>query len=201
MSSVRSSGGRGSSSNWCTESAPCRFEVPETVRPRVAAAENDDALAVRPSAGSAPSRRPPPCSAAVGTPSRSECRRARGPESADRAAAWRRRRGRSRRTRTAARRSARSKPTLALVTNVDPLGLHLLHAPVDQMLLHLEVGNAVAQQPADAVGPLEDGHRDDPRAPAVARTPGPLARSRRRRHACRCGAAGGCGVTQPSANA
>ena len=33
----------------------------------------------------------------------------------------------------------------------DTLGLHLLHAAVDVRLFHLEVGNAVAQQPAHAV--------------------------------------------------
>ncbi len=38
------------------------------------------------------------------------------------------------------------------------LGRHLLQAAVDVALLHLEFGDAVAQQPADAVGPLE--HRD-----------------------------------------
>ncbi len=37
-------------------------------------------------------------------------------------------------------------------------GLHLREAAVDVPLLHLELGNAVAQQAADAVGPLE--HRD-----------------------------------------
>ena len=40
----------------------------------------------------------------------------------------------------------------------DALGLHLLDAPVDQRLLHLEIGDAVAQQSADAVVLLE--HRD-----------------------------------------
>ena len=41
----------------------------------------------------------------------------------------------------------------------DAFLLHLPDAPVDQALLHLEVGNAVAQQPADAVGLLEHGRR------------------------------------------
>ena len=40
-----------------------------------------------------------------------------------------------------------------------PLGLHLLHAAVDEVLLHLEVGDAVAQQAADAVGALEERHQ------------------------------------------
>src|SRR5471030_2274539 len=38
---------------------------------------------------------------------------------------------------------------------LDTLGLHLAHAAVDQVLFHLEVGNAIAQQPARPVGLLE----------------------------------------------
>ena len=38
-------------------------------------------------------------------------------------------------------------------------GLHLPDAAVDQLLLHLEVGDAVAQQAADPVGLLEHGRR------------------------------------------
>jgi hypothetical protein len=38
----------------------------------------------------------------------------------------------------------------------DALGAHLLQTAVDEVLLHLEIGNAVAQQAADAVGLLED---------------------------------------------
>ena len=40
----------------------------------------------------------------------------------------------------------------------DAFGLHLLDAPVDQELLHLEVGNAVAQQAADTVTLFEQRH-------------------------------------------
>ena len=39
------------------------------------------------------------------------------------------------------------------------LGPHLLDAAVDQRLLHLEVGDAVAEQAADAVALLEHGDR------------------------------------------
>ena len=61
------------------------------------------------------------------------------------------------------------------------LGAHLLQPAVQDRLLHLELGDAVAQQPADAVGPLE---HDD-----LVAGPGQLlgggepgrARSRRRR--------------------
>ena len=38
------------------------------------------------------------------------------------------------------------------------LGAHLVQPPVEHGLLHLELGDAVAEQAADAVGPLEDGH-------------------------------------------
>ena len=38
----------------------------------------------------------------------------------------------------------------------DALGLHLREPAVEAPLLHLEVGDAVAEQAADAVGPLED---------------------------------------------
>ena len=40
----------------------------------------------------------------------------------------------------------------------DALRLHLLDAPVNVVLLHLEVGNAVAQQPAGFGELLEDMH-------------------------------------------
>ena len=33
---------------------------------------------------------------------------------------------------------------------------HLLEAAIEVLLLHLELGNAVAKQPADAIGALED---------------------------------------------
>jgi hypothetical protein len=41
---------------------------------------------------------------------------------------------------------------------LDTLIGHLRHAPVDQMLLHLEIRNAVAQQSTDAVALFEEGH-------------------------------------------
>ena len=39
------------------------------------------------------------------------------------------------------------------------LGQHLHQPPVQVALLHLELGDPVAQQPAGRVGPLEHGHR------------------------------------------
>ena len=41
----------------------------------------------------------------------------------------------------------------------DPFGLHLLEPAVEEPLFHLEVGDSVAEQPADPVGTLEDGDR------------------------------------------
>ena len=51
-----------------------------------------------------------------------------------------------------------SVPTSTPARNCGALGLHLLQPPVEALLLHLELGDAVAQQPADPVGPLE--HHD-----------------------------------------
>ena len=45
-----------------------------------------------------------------------------------------------------------------MVSNSTPSAAHLLDAPVDEVLLHLEIRDAVAQQAADAVALLE--HRD-----------------------------------------
>ena len=39
---------------------------------------------------------------------------------------------------------------------LDTLGLHLRHAAIDQVLLHLEVGNAVPQQATNPVGALKN---------------------------------------------
>ena len=49
------------------------------------------------------------------------------------------------------------RPTLALVTKLDSLGLHDLDPAIDEAFFQLEIGDAVHQQSADAVGPLEDG--------------------------------------------
>ena len=43
-----------------------------------------------------------------------------------------------------------------MVSNSTPFGAHLLQAAVDEVLLHLEIRNAVAQQAADAVVLFED---------------------------------------------
>ena len=51
-----------------------------------------------------------------------------------------------------------STPTLDAVAEAGALGRHLVEPAVEHRLLHLELGDAVAQQPAGLVGPLEDGH-------------------------------------------
>ena len=114
----------------------------------------------------------------------------------------RRRRARSRRTRAAASPRSTSTPTFAAgLERRRPSASICCEAAIEDRLLHLEVGDAVAEQAADAVGALE--HRD-----AVAGLVQLLGRGEARRaraddrHAsCRCATAGGCGVTQPSSNA
>ena len=51
-----------------------------------------------------------------------------------------------------------STPTSTLRAELGALGPHLGQAAVEDRLLHLELGDAVAQQAADAIGPLEDHH-------------------------------------------
>ena len=51
-----------------------------------------------------------------------------------------------------------SRPTVTFAVEDDALGLHLLDAPVDVVLLELEVGNAVAQQAAGLGALLVDMH-------------------------------------------
>jgi hypothetical protein len=52
---------------------------------------------------------------------------------------------------------------LVSVRNRVPSALHLGEAAVEVALLHLELGDAVAQQATDAVGPLVDGDGRDRR--------------------------------------
>ena len=60
----------------------------------------------------------------------------------------------------------------------DALGLHLLDAAVDVALLHLEVGNAVAQQAAGLGVLLVDDARHGRRGRAAGRRRGPPGPSR-----------------------
>ena len=50
-------------------------------------------------------------------------------------------------------------PDIHAAAELDSLGLQLLHAPPDPPLLELEIGDAIHEQPARPVGPLE--HRDE----------------------------------------
>ena len=74
-------------------------------------------------------------------------------------------------------------------------------APVEHALLHLELGDAVAEQPADAVGALEDRDRVAGAGELLGGREARRARSRRPPPSCRCAPAGGSGATQPSSKA
>ena len=67
----------------------------------------------------------------------------------------------------------------------DPLGLHLLEPAVEVALLHLEVGDAVAEQAADPVGALEDGDRVPGPGELLGAGQAGRARSRRPPPSCR----------------
>ena len=97
--------------------------------------------------------------------------------------------------------AARFDADMGVVVEDHALGLHLRHAPVDVMLLHLEVGNAVAQQAAGLGVLLVDVHvvagaRELLRAGKAGRP-----RADDRDASCRSCSAGGSGLIQPSAMA
>ena len=73
-----------------------------------------------------------------------------------RAAWWRRRTGRWRRT-PAQLLGRIILADLAAGDEGDALGRHQIDAPLDEALVELHVGDAVHEQAADAVGALEDG--------------------------------------------
>ena len=81
------------------------------------------------------------------------------------------------------------------------LRLHLGDAPVDVMLLHLEVGDAVAQQAAGLGVVSRRRERRGRRGRAAGRRQDRPVPSRRRRPTCRSLRAGGSGLTQPSSKA
>ena len=116
---------------------------------------------------------------------------------ADRAAPVRRCRGRPRRTRAAAARLARRARRRRRAED-HALGAHLLHALVEDALLHLEVGNAVAEEATDAVVALED-HDVMPRPRELLRGRHPRgARSDDGDALARALARGGCGASAPA---
>ena len=95
------------------------------------------------------------------------------------------------------RRPSRSTPTSHAGDGTGALGPHLVEPAVQVALFHLELGDAVAQQPADAVVALVDGD-GVPGAGQLLRggEPGRSGADHRDR-ACRSGARGGCGTTPP----
>ena len=99
----------------------------------------------------------------------------------------------------AAHRPSTVTPTSTPGAELDALGLHLLDAAVDQVLFHLEVGDAVAQQAADAVALLEQRHGVAGAGELLGAGEARRGRSRPPRRACRWRGAGGCGSIQPSA--
>ena len=154
-----SSGGRGMISNWWTDRGALAVRGAEAVGAGVAAADDDDVLALGGDRGG--SERSP-----------SWTRLAHGRYSM----AWwmpsssRPGMGRSRPAVAPPASTTASKSLAQLVggdvdADVDAgaelgaLGRHLLEAAVEVALLHLELGDAVAQQTADAVGALEHGDR------------------------------------------
>ena len=66
-----------------------------------------------------------------------------------------------------------------------PLGLHLMHAAVEHVLLQLEVGDPVAQEPADLRRALEHGHLVAGPAQLLRRGQARRARCRSRRRGAR----------------
>ena len=156
---ARASGGRGSSSSWCTLLAPCRWAVPRQSAPVSPPPMMMTCLSSR---GDEPSRDFVAFAAPVLQRQvlhrEVDALRARARAPADRAAPSSRRRARWRRTALQLRRahvdadvgiwSGTSRPLRASARAGDR-----------EPLLHLELGDAVAQQPADAIGALE--HRDE----------------------------------------
>jgi hypothetical protein len=129
----------------------------------IAAADHDDMLAL---GGDRAARRrrllgrpQRACSAASGNPWRSERRRARGPGSAGRAASRRRRPEHNRSIIVEQALDRHVDADMHARVKITPSAFHLAHALVDVVLFHLEVGDAIAQQAADAIRLLEQGAR------------------------------------------
>ena len=121
----RCSGGCGMISSWVIEAAPWRSEVPMQSEPVSPPPITTTCLPLR-ADRAARARRAPrrrrrrACSAGSGNPSRSGCRRARGPAPRGRAATRRRRSAPRRRSRPAATRPMTSTPTSTPVRNSTP---------------------------------------------------------------------------------
>ena len=70
-----------------------------------------------------------------------------------------RRPARSRRNRARSSSTGTLTPTLQLVRNITPSSCMQGEPAIEEPLFQLELGDAVAQQPADAIGALENGDR------------------------------------------
>ncbi len=93
-----------------------------------------------------------------------------------------------------------SLPTSTPGAEGHALGRHLVHAAVDQVLFHLEVGDAVAQQAADAVLLLEQRHVMAGARELLGAGHAGRAGARPRRPSCRSWPSGGSGSIQPSSH-
>ena len=155
----REAGGRGSSSNWCTDCAPCRSAVPRQSAPVSPPPMITTRLPAAEMIGASPRRVP-----------RTQAVLLRevlhGEMDAGQFAARHRQIARLAGT---AREQHRVVVLTQLTrgqvdadvhawTELHALGLEQRQAPVEHVLLHLEFRDAVAQQPADPVRLLEDGH-------------------------------------------
>ena len=157
-------------SNWQTERAFWRWQVPRQsapvspppmIRTRFPVARISLERRVDPPPG--PCHRRPACSAAAGSPWRSGCPRAPGRARGDPGVARSRPPAGWRRTPPASPPRGRW-PHVGARLEAYAFLHHLPQAPVDVALLELEVGDAVAEQAADAVRLLEDR---DPVAGAI----------------------------------
>ena len=94
-----------------------------------------------------------------------------------------------------------STPTFDAGAELGALGLHLREAAIEVALLHLELGDAVAEQAADAVGPLEHDDAVPGARELLGGGEARPARSRSTATALPVRTDGGTGTTQPSSQA
>jgi hypothetical protein len=165
------SGGIGISSNWVTDLAPCRLLVPDAIASGIAATDDDDILSIRTDLSG---------HLGAGVDLVLLGQELHREMDAVEVTTWHRQIARLLRTpgeqngievgaqigrRDSFVRPVRDRAALWKVTDHhagaedDALPLHLLDPAIDVRFLHLEVGNAVAQQTADGIVLLEDGDR------------------------------------------
>ena len=173
LSPARSAGGSGMISSWWTLRAPWRWTVPRQSAPVSPPPMMTTCL---PSAeiGRLGQQRPPaPGWTASGSPWPGGCPRARGPgpgrsrgrvappastTASNSSTRSRRRRPRWHPGPAAAGTSGAHAPTDTPHRNSTPSATHLVEPAVEHRLLHLELGDPVAEQAAGLLGPLEHHH-------------------------------------------